>query len=135
MLSIGRLISLIAHARVPCLETSARTENEAINLHRSISGHYVMASLPVFSTDHPLNMRVPKIASPVFQSSRVQSSVCIYTPVHRASLLHVSLVHLWFCTNNIHSPTTYVPLSGKVHSICKHMYNMLNSNLYTCTCT
>ena len=54
-------------------EMSARTENEATNLQRVIR---VMASLPVCSTDHSLNMRVLKLASPV-QSSPVQH---LYTP-------------------------------------------------------
>ena len=44
------------HACAPCLETSAKSENEAAEGDQS--GHFVMASLPVFSADHSLNMRV-----------------------------------------------------------------------------
>ena len=49
-------VLLIVHACAPCLETSAKSENEAAEGDQS--GHFMMASLPVFSADHSLNMCV-----------------------------------------------------------------------------
>ncbi len=49
-------VLLIVHACAPCLETSAKSENEAAEGDQS--GHFVMASLPVFLTDQSLNMCV-----------------------------------------------------------------------------
>ncbi len=40
---------LIVRACAPCLETSAKSENEAAEGDQS--GHFVMAGLPVFSTE------------------------------------------------------------------------------------
>ena len=56
-------------------EMSARTENEAVNLQRRSEWALHMARLPVFSVDPSLNTRVLKLASPVVQSSPVQSSI------------------------------------------------------------
>ena len=47
-----------------------------------------MAHLPVSSADHSLNMCVLKLASPVFQSSPVQSS---------PAFIHSLVIRLWKC--------------------------------------
>jgi len=61
-------------------ETSAKTENEGVNLQRPSEWALHTARLPVFSADHSLNTRVLKLASPVFQSNLVQR---LYTPFSR----------------------------------------------------
>ena len=68
-------VLLIVHACAPCLETSAKSENEAAEGDQS--GHFVMASLPVFSAE-PLSQYVCTcmLASRVFQLSPVFLHFC-----------------------------------------------------------